>query len=132
MNDWPSPTPEQMAELLAFLPVFENPDYVPSEVDFSVSLIAPHVWDKHLTAFVEMFYRYGWVIPFDWPNWQESAEAYFIYPEKLSSAPAKDIWKLLTVHVRKDRFVDGHLPSMVNNGHIAACLHRLGALSTPG
>lgn len=55
----------------------------------------------------------------------EDTEACFSYPEKLGSAPAKDLWRLLTLHVRKDPFVDGHLPLMVENGHITACLRRL-------
>ena len=124
MSRQPSPTSKQLAELLV-LPLFETRDYVPSRVATKANLFAPHVWDEHLSAFVNTLYRHNLIMPFNWSSWQSEAEAYFEHPERLQHAPAEDIWKLLTLHVRKDRFFDGHLPHMVEAGHIAALLRRL-------
>jgi hypothetical protein len=32
---------------------------------------------------------------------------------------------LITIHVRKERFCEGHLPAVVKCGHMAALLRRL-------
>lgn len=69
---------------------------------------------------------------FNWPEWQREAERYDLEPERLQTAPLDDVLKLLTLHVRKDRFCDGHLPLMVSKGHIAALLHRLAVLYGEG
>jgi hypothetical protein len=46
-------------------------------------------------------------------------------PGALETANLLTLRKLLTVHVRKDRFVEGHLARMLECGHITAILRRL-------
>lgn len=45
------------------------------------------------------------------------------------SATLDEVRKLLTLHVRQDRFVEGRLRDMIANGFIAALLRRLGELA---
>lgn len=78
--------------------------------------------------FIEALYENGWVVDFDWPSWQDEAITYVRSPDKVASADLETIRKLLTTHVRKDRFCEGHLASMVKNGHVGALLRRLGEL----
>ena len=40
-------------------------------------------------------------------------------------ADSEPILKLLTTHVRKERFCEGHLAAMFEDGHIVALLRRL-------
>ena len=65
------------------------------------------------------------IIPFDWRSWSEEAERYQMDPEALQAADLLTLRKLLTAHVRAERFAEGHLASVFESGHIAAILRRL-------
>jgi hypothetical protein len=118
------PLPSEIDALLQFLPVFSDPDYEPVE-----SVIAGwgggSVWDVHLRMFHQAVYDNGFVYPFDWASWQDRAEELLEDPSKLAGADLQTIRMLVTTHVRKERFCEGHLPMMVRCGHIAALLRRL-------
>ena len=76
--------------------------------------------------FQQILYANDWVTPkVDWVEWQDVAEEYVDSPEKIKSADVVTVQKLFTTHVRKDRFCEGHLASMFENGHIVALLRRL-------
>jgi hypothetical protein len=85
-------------------------------------------FSESVTEFQQALYDNGWVTPFEWTKWQESAQEYVESPEKIESADAETIRKLFTTHVRKDRFCEGHLAAMFENGHIVALLRRLQTL----
>ena len=82
-----------------------------------------------MSEFQQALYENGWVTPsFDWSEWQDTAREYVDKPLKIDSADAKTIQNLLTTHVRKERFCEGHLSAMFENGHIVALLRRLKAI----
>lgn len=74
---------------------------------------------------VQGLYERGLILTFDWPAWSETAESYVDNPELLAEASLDDCLKLLTCHVRSDRFCEGHLGAMLENGHIVAVLRRM-------
>jgi hypothetical protein len=78
-----------------------------------------------VTEFIKALYQHGLVRDFDWPKWQPEAMRLYDHPEALKKARMKTCVKLLTLHARKDRFVDRHFASMVQSGHIAAVLSRM-------
>jgi hypothetical protein len=84
-----------------------------------------YVFADELSQFHEAVNANGFVFPFDWSAWQDEAERYYENPELLRTADVQELRKLITLHVRKDRFCDGHLPHMVQCGHITAILQRL-------
>jgi len=47
------------------------------------------------------------------------------HPETIAQADLHDLCRLLTAHVRTERFCANHLPSMVRCGHITRLLQRL-------
>lgn len=76
--------------------------------------------------FSRALYDNDWITSaFDWTKWRASAEEFVNSPKKIETADAATIQQLLTTHVRADRFCEGHLASMIENGHIAALLRRL-------
>lgn len=78
-----------------------------------------------LHAFEEAAYEHGFVISdFDWSNWAEGREL-VQHPERITTVPLETIRRLITAHVRAERFSGGHLASMCANGHIAAVRRRL-------
>jgi O-acetyl-ADP-ribose deacetylase len=125
------PTPEQIDRLLAYLPVFQQPDFIPS-TDQQVpealrgSLMGMgQEWAPDLSAFHKAVYEEGFAYSFPWVDWQDRAEAFVKKPEMLATADLQDICRLLTTHVRKERFCEGHLPAMMHSGHITKLLERL-------
>ena len=76
--------------------------------------------------FYTVLYTNEWVaLPFNWIEWQGVAWEYVGSPEKIKSADVVTIRRLFTAHVRKDRFCEGLLAGMFENGHIVALFRRL-------
>ena len=111
--------------LLGFLPAFEAADGSPGEWRAEPGQLPYFCPDDTLVDFVQALYRHDWVVPFDWPAWREEADRFVSSPGLLASADLDVVRKLLTTHVRQDRFCEGHLAEMVRSGHIAALLRRL-------
>ena len=84
---------------------------------------------REVTALVEVLYALGFVTEFDWGAWEVDAERYSMSPELVSHADLNTCVQLLTTHVRKDRFCEGHLVDMISSGHVANILQRLKALA---
>ena len=53
-------------------------------------------------------------------------------PAALAAADFDTVRRLLTLHVRADRFNAGHLGAVARSGHLAAVLRRLRALRDAG
>lgn len=118
--------------LLAFLPVFEAPSFVAgkwSEVqEIQGETELPYfVQSQAVSDFMDACYRNGFVTDFDWgsPAWQEQVQRYMDRPERLGDADLVVLRRLITTHIRNDRFCDGHLAKMFEGGHIVAILRRL-------
>ena len=88
--------------------------------------------DESASRFISALHDNGWVVPFDWVSWQGEAQRYVSSPEMLESADVDVIRKLLTMHIRKERFCDGHLLAVFRSGHLNAILRRLKALRKEG
>ena len=85
------------------------------------------VYDGSVDELVQALYDHGFVQNFDWPSWDE-AQAYVKQPELVAEANLETCVKLLTTHVRTEKFCDGHLAEMIASGHILAVLNRLDEL----
>jgi hypothetical protein len=83
-------------------------------------------FNEAVSEFQQALYDNGWITSsFNWTDWQETAKEYVEKPQTIESADAKTIQKLFTTHVRKERFCEGHLAAMFENGHVVALLRRL-------
>jgi O-acetyl-ADP-ribose deacetylase len=69
--------------------------------------------------------------PFNWPDWVEAARL-VQNPDLLSRVSLPALRRLLTAHVRADRFNEGHLAAMFENGHLVAVLRRLDEIYKTG
>ncbi|MCE5254865.1 MAG: DUF6508 domain-containing protein [Actinomycetia bacterium] len=118
------PSVEQIDSVLRFLPILEREDFVPSTIDPG-DLLYPHVFAPELSEFEKTLYDSGFIFSYDWGAWQDEAVRYYQEPESLGGADLQTLRKLLTLHVRKERFCNGHLPAMIEHGHITAILRRL-------
>lgn len=83
-------------------------------------------------ALLEAAYRLGWVMAdFDWPTWSRGPECQrlVLNSDEIGSADALTLAKLLTAHLRQDRFCEGHLVSAFDSGHLLAIVRRAWALA---
>lgn len=118
-----------LEKLLSTIPLFENHSGPWIEHDIkrqgnTISLgVARH--STPVMAFSRSFHDSGLFIPFDWPSWQNEAERICADPSLIQKADLETIRRLLTTHVRKERFCEGHLASLCESGHIVSVLKRL-------
>ena len=121
----------------SFIERFENPDeplmnYHPPKVqEDGVTHFPFFVRSPDVNDFVNGLYERGLIIRFDWGAW-EPKRNYCEKPELLAKAPLIDCLKLLTSHVRADRFIEGHLASVLEDGHITNILRRMREIREAG
>ena len=121
-----TPTTKQIDAILPFLDQFTADDFSVGTLHSPPHRFSWFEFSKPVMQFEQALYDNGWIrASFDWTQWQETAREYVLSPEKIDSADAKTIQKLFTTHIRKERFCQGHLAAMFENGHIVALLRRL-------
>jgi len=118
--------------VLAFLPELEAQDFRagswgsrPGEMPY----FEPSGVTERL---VQALYESGVVYNFDWVKWQDEAERLVQSDPGLDHADLSTLRNLLVLHVRNDRFCEGHFAEMLESGHVCAILRRVAVLtSTP-
>ena len=88
-------------------------------------------YSREVNEFQRVLYGESFIINFDWPQWQDKAEQFYSKPELLNTADMLTLQKLLTTHIRKDRFCEGHLACVLKDGHITAILRQLKQIKCP-
>jgi hypothetical protein len=116
---------DQLDAVLAFLPIFERPGYTFGEWITQEGQLPYFDYSADVLAFEKALYNQGIIFAFDWPAWGEEVKRYQSDAQALQRADLLALRKLLTAHVRADRFVEGHLASVLESGHITAILRRL-------
>jgi hypothetical protein len=123
--DVPEIGPQHLDAILRFLPVFEEPGFSFGEWHSAEGQMPYYSMGRETTDFLQALYEQQIVYSFDWTRWQDEAKKFVSDPELLKEADLLVLRKLLTTHLRKDRFVEGHLADMLECGHITAVLRRL-------
>jgi hypothetical protein len=116
--------------ILSFLPRIEalKPSefsHLTAEINPNGALIGTITQDQVVDEFRDALIRHGYVRQFDWPSWESQAEGFHEKPARLKAVNLKTCVKLLTLHVRKDRFCEGHFAVMLADRHICAILRRM-------
>lgn len=123
------PTTKQIDAILPFLDRFEADTFEVGAWLRQPGGFSLFEWSDAVSEFHRALYDNGWISPsFNWVDWQDTARQYVGQPQKVDAADVMTIRKLLTTHVRKERFCEGHLTSMFGNGHVVALLRRLKAI----
>jgi hypothetical protein len=122
----PAVTVGQIDAILPFLNRFEMADFSAGIWKAPEGQMPWFSFDDAVIEFVQALYSNGWVTPeFRWTEWRQVAQEFVDSSCKVEQADATTILKLLTTHVRADRFCEGHMAAMFENGHIVALLRRL-------
>jgi Family of unknown function (DUF6508) len=121
---------DQIKAIVRFLPIFKSEGFQFGHWTSEKGVFPYFTLSREANAFYKALYDNGWIIPFDWVSWQDEAVQYVNDTSLLEEADLETLRRLLTTHVRKDRFCDGHLDCMFECGHITAILQRLQQLDT--
>lgn len=114
--------------VLAFSALFESQNAKLAQVEIETSYLAPYSYFKDICSFIKTLYEENFIICFDWVDWQKEAKSLIDNPSLLNLADISTIQKLLTTHVRQERFSSGHLVKMIDNGHILAIMKRMAVI----
>ncbi len=117
--------PQKLDPILKFLDIFSQDGYQFGEW-VAISGHVPYFsYHPDVRAFIAALYKQKVIISFDWISWSDEAKRYQLDSETLARVDLLTLRKLLTTHVRADRFTEGHLATMLESGHIVAILRRL-------
>jgi hypothetical protein len=128
-GDW---TDQQRLEALAkYLPVFTAPDFkfsehVPPKVEGKFIQMGWTSYGPEAQSFVQDCYDYGWVQGTDWAEWMQTEEAQELSqdPARMATATVEDLAKVLTVSLRRDRFIQGAIAGDFEVGLITRIVAR--------
>jgi len=115
--------------VLAFLPIFEDPRFLPEVVVAEEEGWTLEQYTREVYEFERTLYRAGFIIRFDWSRWEPEAFRYYDDPSLLETADCGVLRRLLTFHIRKNVVCEGHLATMLRDGEIQAILRRLAAFA---
>lgn len=126
----PPLTLENIQAVLKFLPLFERPDFSSGVWVTQEGRLPYFDYASEVLDFIKALAGNGFVQPFDWMRWQEGAQLVDC-PALLQKVNQQTLRKLLTAHVRTDRFSEGHLAAMFESRHITMILKRMAEILNP-
>ena len=120
----PSLISKNLQAVLKFLPVLEQADFSPGIWIGGEGQLPYFEYAEVVHDFLRTLGENGFIQPFDWPQWVEGQQL-VDNPRLLLNASLQTLRKLLTAHIRADRFSEGHLAAMLESGHIGMILKRM-------
>ena len=116
---------DHIKAIVRFLPIFTSEGFQFGHWTSEKGYFPYFTLSPEAHAFYKALYDNGWIVLFDWGSWQDEAVRYVNEETLLEEADLETLRKLLTTHVRKERFCEGHLDCMFACGHLTAILRRL-------
>ena len=121
-----------MDALLEFLPYFQNKrSRFGKEPDVENHVHRPSLLSKKAIQFIGLCETTHFIQPFDWGAWIQDHPRVANRGDGIEELSLEELGKLLTAHVRGDRFCDGHLLEVMRSGQMARLLERLLQLREP-
>ena len=112
-------------KLLEYLPYFKDTGNHYSELINKPPQIPFYSYSDMVMAFYKSLYDENMIKMFDWSKWSVEAKKYINDQTLLKNIDLSTIQKLFTTIIRADRFNEGLLDDMIENGTILNLLVRL-------
>jgi hypothetical protein len=123
-------THEGVDALLRFLPYFVNiKGHYGTETKNDNDGLGNAMLTKEATEFCEACYENKFVQDFNWSEWSQSRQKLISSGDGIEDLDLADIGRLLTAHIRGDRFCDGRLLAVMHSGQMTRILKRLVVLN---
>jgi hypothetical protein len=122
-EDIPPINPDDISAVLAYIPRLTDPGFSFGEWWAPEGQFPQYIFSAEADEFISAFGKL--IIPFDWPAWKEEAITLREDPTALANADLLTLRKLITTHLRAERFNEGHLAAQFENGHLLGILQRL-------
>jgi len=127
---------EALGILSDYVPVFEAKDFKAGtwsspKREKGVVILPYFSFSPDVLEFERSAYDSGCVLSgFDWPNWMESDEARLLLESAgaVEAADGEQLLKLVTAHIRGDRFSEGTLAEAFESGLMLRIARRAGEL----
>jgi len=119
------PTIQDIDILLEYLPYFQDQSNEFYEVISKPEEMPFATYSDTVDAFHRDLYRRNMILDFDWSQWADEANKYLDNRELLDNADIAVLQKLFTLIIRQDRFCEGLLGDMIDEGFILDILLRL-------
>ena len=81
------------------------------------------VYSEATERMLQALYDIGAIVPFNWPDWHGVKT--YRGGDRLDSAPVADAVRMTTAIIRADRFSEGTIGAMLNDGTLLAALRRI-------
>lgn len=123
---------ESLSALAAHFDRLADPAFDPGHVveperrPDGVTVIGYALLSEASNAFLDDAIAAGWIRPFDWVVWLAAPEGRMLLSDQsaIAGATADQLSKVLTAHVRRDRFADGTLLEAFESGLMRAVAAR--------
>jgi hypothetical protein len=122
---------ERLAGIAAFIPQIEDPDLeigklVTGQTADGIPHLPFYAYGPAVSALLDAFNYFDWVVPFDWPSWAQTDEAqmYVRHPETILTCSIGDLERIITTLVRRERFSNGSLSAAIDSGMVINALRR--------
>lgn len=132
-------TEDGLRQLANFLQEFERPGFKAGEwaggeeIEPNV-LSMPFIdYGDVVSSFIDAAYLHGWIVnDFDWGEWSNSAEAKRLHGDEsaVADATVEQLRRLLTLHIRQDRFSEGALLKAFESGLMLRIVRRAAVLAS--
>jgi ADP-ribosyl-[dinitrogen reductase] hydrolase len=116
--------------LLEYLPYFQDQNNQFHQVIDKPPQLPYSDYSNTVDKFHHDLYQRNMIMDFNWPQWKNEGKKYFDNRELLDTADITIIQKLFTLIIRQDRFCEGLVGEMIDEGFILDLLLRLKDISS--
>jgi ADP-ribosylglycohydrolase len=115
--------------VLAWLPVIQSPAFQTGSWVADPGKMPYFDYNPETDRLRAAFGQNGFIVVFPWPDWIEGRR-FSQDPGLLRYAGLQTLRKLITMHIRADRFNEGHWAGVIESGLLAAILQRMAEIDS--
>jgi len=131
MKTFSSIKPEAVENILKYLPFFRETQEELYTYN-GEAVLDPFTYHSRVSEFISDLYAGNFIQAYDWMSWRDTAKSYIDNPAAIQQADWDALIRLITYHIRRDRFVSGHLKSALDQQQFVHILERIEELKVSG
>ncbi len=125
-EDYPQAKQEDIDAVTAYIPILSDPSFSFGEWRTLPGQFPHYFFSPKANQLIDALGKL--MIVFDWPAWKDKATLLMENTDALANADLLTLRKLITTHLRAERFNEGHLAGQYKSGHLLGILEGLETL----